>query len=53
MDAIHFKPEVTEAVSLKEFKKENRGLSPEEKRLQFTIACSHDLRDHWVSERSG
>ena len=53
MDAIHFEPEVTEAVSVKKFKKGSRGLTPEQKRLQFTLACSQDLRDQWVSERSG
>lgn len=52
MDAIHFEPEVTEAVSLKKFKKGSRGLTPEQKRLQFTLAYSQDLRDQWVSERS-
>jgi Fe-S-cluster-containing hydrogenase component 2 len=48
-----FEPEVTEAVSLKQFKKGSRRLTPEQKRLQFTLACSQDLRDQWVSERSG
>lgn len=53
MDAIHFEPEVAESVTLKEFKKESRGLNPEEKRLRYTLSRSQDLRDRWVSERSG
>jgi len=53
MDAIHFEPEVTESVSLKEFKKESRRLGPEEKRLQYTLSRSQSLRVQWVSERSG
>ena len=53
LDAIHYEPEVTEAVSLKGFKKGSGGLKPVEKRLRYTVTCSQDLRDKWVSERRG
>jgi carbon-monoxide dehydrogenase iron sulfur subunit len=53
MDAIHFEPALTEAVGLKEFKKSSRGLTTEEKRVRYAMACFQDLRDKWVSERSG
>jgi Fe-S-cluster-containing hydrogenase component 2 len=53
MDAIHYEPEFTETVSLKDFKKESRRLNPEEKRLRYAMTCSQDLRDGWISERSG
>jgi hypothetical protein len=53
MDAIHYEPEVSETVSLKNFKKESRRLNPEEKRLRYAMTCSQDLREEWTSERSG
>ncbi len=53
LDAIHYTPEVTGAISLKDFKKSSRGLNPEEKRLRYVIALSQELRDRWVAERRG
>lgn len=53
MDAIRFEPDATEAVSLASFKKNAKGLSPEEKRLRFAMASSWELRDRWLSERRG
>ena len=53
MDAIHYTPEATETVSLKNFKKESRRLNPEEKRLRYAVACSQGLRQEWISKRSG
>jgi len=53
LDAIHYDPEVTGAISLKDFKKSSRGLNPEEKRLRYVIALSQELRDCWVAERRG
>ena len=35
LDAVRYAPEVSESVSLKEFKKDSRGLGPEEKRLRY------------------
>ena len=51
LDAIHYEPEVSEVVSIKEFKKGSRDLSPEEKRLRYASALSQELRQQWVSER--
>ena len=53
LDAIHFEPEVSEAVSLKGFKKGSRELNPEEKRLRYAVVRSQDLRDRWVLKRRG
>ena len=53
LDAIHYDPEVTGAIRLKDFKKSSRGLNPEEKRLRYVIALSQELRDRWVAERRG
>ena len=53
LDAIHYEPDVTERVSLKEYKKGSRNLDPEEKRLRYALASAQDLRDHWVAERRG
>jgi Fe-S-cluster-containing hydrogenase component 2 len=51
LDAIHFEPEVTGTVSLKEFKKGSRGSNPEEKRLRYAMAFCRDLRTQWVGEK--
>jgi Fe-S-cluster-containing hydrogenase component 2 len=53
LDAIHFEPEVSGTVSVKEFKKGSRGLNPAEKRLRYALSGSRDLRDQWVAERRG
>jgi len=53
LDAIHYDPEVTGAISLKDFKKSSRGLNPEEKRLRYVVALSQELRNRWVAERRG
>lgn len=51
LDAIHYEPEVTAAVSLKAFKKGSRELNCEQKRLRYALACAQDLRNRWVAER--
>ncbi len=51
LDAVHHEPDLTETVSLKEFKKGSRGLGPEEKRLRFAMSRSRYLRDRWTAER--
>lgn len=53
LDAIHYEPDVTDTLSLKEFKKKSRGLGPEGKRLRYAMAQSKELRDNWVAERRG
>ena len=53
LGALHYDPEVSGAISLKEFKTSSRGLNPEEKRLRYVIALSQELRDRWVAERRG
>ncbi len=53
LDALHYEPETTGAISLKEFKKSSRGLNPEAKRLRYVITLSQALRDRWVAERRG
>jgi anaerobic carbon-monoxide dehydrogenase iron sulfur subunit len=53
LDAIRFEPQVSEAVSLKEFKQGSRGLNPEEKRRRYAMACSRDLRTQWAAQRRG
>ena len=53
MDAIHYTPEASETVSLKNFKKESRRLNPEEKRLRYAVARSQGLRQELISKRSG
>jgi len=53
LDALHYDPEATGVISLKEFKSSSRGLNPEAKRLRYVIALSQELRDRWVAERRG
>jgi len=53
LDAIHDEADVSGAVSLKDFKKSSRGLSPEGKRLSYAMTLSRELRDSWVAERRG
>jgi Fe-S-cluster-containing hydrogenase component 2 len=53
LDAIHYEPDVPGAVSLKEFKKTSRGLSPEGKRLRYAMTLSRELRDSWAAGRRG
>ena len=53
LDAIHYDPDVTEMVSLKEFKKGSRNLSAEEKRLRYAMTSARELRNLWVAERRG
>jgi Fe-S-cluster-containing hydrogenase component 2 len=53
LDAIHYDPEATGTISLKDFKKSSRGLNPEAKRLRYVMALSRELRDCWVAERRG
>ena len=51
LDAIHYEPDVTDSVILKGLKKISRGLSPEEKRLDYAMTLSRELRDRWVAGR--
>jgi hypothetical protein len=51
MEAISFKPQIAEAVSLKDFKKGSRRLTTEEKRVRFVLSSAQELRDKWVSAR--
>ena len=53
LDAIRFEPDLSGAVTLKDFKKASRGLGPEEKRVRFALAMSRELRDSWVAGRRG
>jgi Fe-S-cluster-containing hydrogenase component 2 len=53
LDAIRFEPDLTGAVTLKDFKKGSRGLDAEEKRLRYALALSRDLRDRWAAGRRG
>ena len=53
LDAVHYEPEVSESVSLKEFKKDSRGLGPEQKRLRYALNRAESLRQSWISERRG
>lgn len=53
MDAIEYEPDVTQNVNLKPFKKDSRGLEPEEKRLRYVLSCSEHLRQNWIAERRG
>ena len=51
--AVHFEPRLSDALSLKPFKKDSRGLSPEQKRLRYALECTRQLRERWVAERRG
>jgi carbon-monoxide dehydrogenase iron sulfur subunit len=53
LGAICFEPGTFGEVSLKELKKQAKGLSPEEKRVRFALAASKSLRDRWISARRG
>ena len=53
LEAIYHEADVADAISLKEFKKSSRGLSPEEKRLRYAMTLSRELRDCWSAERRG
>jgi Fe-S-cluster-containing hydrogenase component 2 len=53
LDAIRYEPDRAGAVSIKEFKKDSRGLGAEEKRLRYVLTCSEQLRQNWIAERRG
>ena len=53
LDAIHYEADVTETVSLKEFKKNSRGLDAEQKRLRYVKSGAEQLRQYWLRERRG
>ena len=48
LGALLFEPEKREAVSLKKWIKKNKGLSPDEKRLNFVLSRSSRLRKEWI-----
>ena len=52
MGAITFEKETTEIKSLEKYKKPAKGLKPEEKRLQYVIDSTKELRKQWVEHRS-
>ena len=51
LGAILFEPGKKDAVSLKKWKNKSRDLSPEEKRLQFTLSRARSLRREWIGLR--
>jgi len=53
MGAISFEPQVSETVSLKEFKKRSRRLTTEEKRVRFALSSAQELREAWTLARRG
>ena len=53
LDAIHYEPDAAGAVSLKGFKKDSRGLNPEEKRVRYALSGAEQLRRDWLAERRG
>jgi len=48
LGALRFEPEKRETVSLKRWVKKNKGLSPDEKRLNFTLTQATPLRKEWI-----
>ena len=53
LGAIHYAPDVSGTISLKEFKKGSRHLDSEEKRLRYALASAKDQREQWLAERRG
>lgn len=51
MEAITYALEKSGTLSLKEFRKDHRGLTPEAKRLKYTIRITEDLRAAWAAQR--
>jgi len=51
LDALHYEPNVSGVVGLKEFKKASPGLTPEEKRLRYVMKSAEQLRQNWLAER--
>jgi carbon-monoxide dehydrogenase iron sulfur subunit len=51
--AIEYRPQVRETISLKAFKRGARGLSPEEKRVQYALDRTGELRGRWRVEEGG
>ena len=52
MDAIWFDKKATGVISLEKYKKISKGLTPEEKRLQYVIDSTRELREKWLADRS-
>jgi hypothetical protein len=53
MGAIEYTPGETETVSLKAYKQRSRGLSPEEKRVQYALDRTKSLREKWKATIGG
>jgi hypothetical protein len=53
MDAISYEPQASGTVSLKEYRKQGRSLSPEAKRVRFALDETRSLRERWIAERRG
>lgn len=51
LDAIQYDPRAVESSSIKSFKKNSRGLTPEQKRVRFASESSQALRQKWAAER--
>lgn len=48
LGALQFNPEKRDAIHLKRWVKKNKGLSPDEKRLNFTLTQAVPLRKEWI-----
>ncbi len=48
LGALRFDPKKRDAIRLKKWVKKNKGLSPDEKRLNFTLAQAAPLRKEWI-----
>ena len=51
LGALAFEPEKRGTVSLKKWKRRNKGLSPDEKRLNFILDQAACLRKEWIRSR--
>jgi Fe-S-cluster-containing hydrogenase component 2 len=51
LGAIRYEPDITQTVTLKSFKRKSRHLTPEEKRVRFTLESSEPIRETWLSQR--
>ena len=51
MDAISYDPEIRQSVTLAQFKKKARKLTPSRKRYEYAMHKGKALREKWVSDR--
>ena len=52
LGAIRYEPETTGRISLEGFKLKSRSLTPEQKRVNFTLASTKPLREMWEKGRA-